>query len=220
MKPDNTLEVVMLDFDGTLVDSLNDLYCIYCDFLQQYGSKGTKKGFAELNGPTINESIGLLIQKHNLPEPSEKLLAVYWSLLHQYYDEIAAPFPEALLFLKQVKAQNIKLALVTSATLTMVCPFLIKHSLDTYFDEIITSEGLLKSKPDPEIYKRALIQTRTNAKHAIAIEDSLKGVESALQAGIYTWQINPKLSKLRAHKDWVELPGWPGVRNFFHECYE
>ena len=214
------LKAIFIDFDGTLVNSLEDLYGIYCDFLKYYELKGNQEEFAELNGPTINEILTILIEKYHLPEPSEKLLAVYWSMLEQYYAEVALPFPGAEKFLKKTKRLGVVLGIVTSAGHSLVDPFLKRHGLESYFNTIITAEGILQSKPHPEIYQKALKSLGLEGSQALAIEDSMKGVLSATEAGIYTWRINTKLKSIRHHPGWLEISGWPAIEELFIELYE
>lgn len=214
------IQGVFIDFDGTLVDSIKDLYALYCDFLRHYGHKGTKAEFKELNGPSLNEIMERLIQRHKFPEPSEKLLTHYCTLLTQYYSEIAAPFPGALDFISRIKNLGLKLILVTSADRRLVIPFLERFNLENHFDLIMTSEGLPHSKPDPAIYRTALLKIYLTPQHAFAIEDSLNGLRSASGAGLYTFLLNPKIKQMRTHEGWVEVRNWEDIRHLFEMIYE
>lgn len=217
---ENSLQGVLIDFDGTLVDSIRDLYSLYCDFLSHYKKKGTRAEFKELNGPSIQEIIELLIQRHQLPDPSEKLLAFYSTLLVEYYKEVAEPAVGALDFIHKAKKQGLKLILVTSADRRLVEPFLNRFKLKDFFDAVVTSEGLHRSKPDPAIYRAALEKGQLDPHQAIAIEDSVKGVQSALSAGIYTFRLNPRIKASRIHQGWVEVQNWREVTQTFVEMYE
>ena len=44
----------------------------------------------------------------------------------------------------------------------------------------------LASKPDPAVYRHALRQIGVSPQHAVAVEDSLPGAQSAVAAGIAT----------------------------------
>ncbi len=185
------LKAVLLDFDGTVVNSLASLYDIYDNFLKKQGYEGTKTEFEELNGPALSEIIPILIKRYSLTESVEELLPVYQALLQQYYQEIAQPFAGALEFIKTVKQTHRKLLLVTSAPEQLVYPFLKRLNLTACFDALITSEGLKKSKPHPAIYQLALQQAKVEPREALAIEDSEKGVQAATTAGIITWRVDP-----------------------------
>ena len=52
------------------------------------------------------------------------------------------------------------------------------------FDTIVTADDVAETKPDPEGYRLALAQTRTDPTEALAVEDSAAGVRAALAAGV------------------------------------
>jgi HAD superfamily hydrolase (TIGR01509 family) len=53
-----------------------------------------------------------------------------------------------------------------------------------YFEFVLTSEDFTRVKPDPEPYLRAIERSGVTAEECVAIEDSRRGLESALAAGI------------------------------------
>src|SRR5690349_5776439 len=76
---------LLVDFDGTIVDSVAILYEIYQNFLQKYGKKGTKEEFESLKGPTIPEVVKILKTKHKLDGSEDSLLKEYNALLKHDY---------------------------------------------------------------------------------------------------------------------------------------
>jgi beta-phosphoglucomutase-like phosphatase (HAD superfamily) len=70
-----------------------------------------------------------------------------------------------------------------------------KRNLDFYFesfglsrwfsiDKVIFSDGNLKSKPDPDSYRKASVALNREPKDCFVFEDSLSGIESAKRAGV------------------------------------
>jgi HAD superfamily hydrolase (TIGR01509 family) len=55
-----------------------------------------------------------------------------------------------------------------------------------YFDAIVTGDMLDKRKPWPDPYLMGLRFLGIDAAHAVAVEDSLIGIESAHAAGLWT----------------------------------
>lgn len=204
------LKGIFIDFDGTLVDSLQGLYQVYFHFLKTYNVKGTKEEFTELNGPSLSEIMETLIHRYHLPHSAEKLLEQYQSLLIDYYRE-AKPVTGAMEFLKEFKKRGVTLVLVTSADRHLVDPFLERHQLTHLFQEIITAQGLKKSKPDPAIYLSALSKTNLDASQVIAVEDSKNGVQAALNAHIFTFCLNPRVKTTHRHEGWIEVPSWEHI---------
>lgn len=64
--------------------------------------------------------------------------------------------------------------------------------LDSLVDYYISGEDCQNSKPDPEIYKKAIEVLEMNPEECIAIEDSSVGIESAKQAGLYVLALKQK----------------------------
>ena len=56
--------------------------------------------------------------------------------------------------------------------------------LDKYIDFIISGEECIESKPNPEIYNKAINALELSPKEVIAIEDSKLGIAAAKAASI------------------------------------
>lgn len=70
-----------------------------------------------------------------------------------------------------------------------------KTGLLKYFDFVLTSEDYSKTKPDPEPYLRALKVSKMKKEECIVIEDSERGLKSALAAGLKCYIIPTDLTK-------------------------
>lgn len=208
-------KVVFIDLDGTLVDSLPKLYAIYLDFLKNFGIKGSKSEFNEINGPSLPEVIQILKSRYRLPDSSHLLTELYRSRISHVYDDQNIYIDGALETLSLLKKYNLKLILVTSATKELASLALKNPQLESVFDDIVTGDMVEKGKPNPEIYLLALKKSKLIATNAVVIEDSLHGVNAAMAAGIYTIRLNSKVSGVRWHKGWVELESWNKINSLF-----
>lgn len=52
------------------------------------------------------------------------------------------------------------------------------------FDGVVTADDVVQGKPDPELYQLAMMRAGVKAENALAIEDSLAGLQSARAAGL------------------------------------
>jgi HAD superfamily hydrolase (TIGR01509 family) len=209
-----------VDFDGTLVDSLDELYLVYLGFLEHYGHRGSREEFQELNGPSILQVIDILAKRYHLEHDKEVLAQVYWAKLRDFYARNAQPLPGATEWLDQVSAYGLKLAIVTAAGRELVEGFLQHHRLSRYFQAIVTAEEVLHSKPDPAMFHLAMHKLGVKAQETVAIEDAPSGVQAAAAAGIFVIQLNP--TALRSHqvKPSVEVDDWNAIKHLFKEWYE
>jgi beta-phosphoglucomutase-like phosphatase (HAD superfamily) len=55
----------------------------------------------------------------------------------------------------------------------------------SYFDQVTTADEISHSKPDPEIYLKAADKLGVNPKDCITFEDTVSGIKSAKNAGMY-----------------------------------
>lgn len=202
------LKGILVDFDGTFVDSIQPLYILYTQFLESYGAQGSKGEFQELNGPSLNEIAQILMQRHSLPGTATELAHHYRELLSHFYAHIARPFPGAVATLEAWKKQGLQTGLVTSAPQDLVLLFLKTHHYEPLFTKVFTADEVEKGKPDPALYRHALEQLHLAPEDALAIEDSPNGVKSARGAGILTLLFRPEGSGADAAQDWAQISEW------------
>lgn len=86
-------------------------------------------------------------------------------------------------FLKQMYGQS-QTVLVTTAKRENALTVLRHYELDRYFTHMLFGEDVVKMKPSPEVYVRALQLVKLDANEVIAFEDSPKGIEAAVTAGV------------------------------------
>ena len=72
------------------------------------------------------------------------------SLMNQYARLTA--FPENVAALEALKTRGLTLGVLTNGNSTMIDSSLKNAAMSTYFDHVLTSEGVKKFKPDPAIY--------------------------------------------------------------------
>ena len=91
--------------------------------------------------------------------------------------------------LEKLKDRGIKLGLVTTCR-RMYLDILIKElKLESLFDIIIAREDVEHLKPDSEAYLKALNYFNIKPNECLAIEDSKRGVDAAINAGIKTIKV-------------------------------
>lgn len=209
-----TYKAILIDLDGTLVDSAGALFQAYMKFLEYFEKKGTREEFQSLIGPSIDEIVNILQKKYDLPTKGQKLSSLYFTMIVAHGFEGVELFPGALDFLKEAKKNKIKLAIITSGTHALVKKCLDPLKITQDFDVIITSEDA-KSKPQPDMYQLALGKLQLEPKDAIAIEDSEAGVKAATAAGLQVIYItHGKEDDLKKDKKVVYLPHWKEIQSW------
>ena len=87
-------------------------------------------------------------------------------------------------FVEGLRCKGIKTAVVTSSNLEKMQNVYNKHpKFKGYFDEILTSEDFVESKPSPDCYFKAAARLDVPLEECIVFEDSFNGLQSGIASG-------------------------------------
>src|SRR5436305_35449 len=147
-------KAILIDFDGTLANSLPALWLCYKTFLKNHGHIARKNDFENLIGPTIPEIVKILKSKYRLTPTLKILNAEYKNLVKLAYLDSVNLFPNALQTLIAFKSLGFKNCIVTAAPFALVKGFLKNHEINHLIDKIISNSINEPTKPHPAIYLR------------------------------------------------------------------
>lgn len=178
------IDSVIFDFDGTVVDSEPNYYEADRLLMAEYGIDFTFEMKKEFIGRGNSTMMKVLNQRYNLPITVEEMAR----RKNQLYLEIALKgtpiYPEMLKFIKMLVREGIPIALA-SGTSSAVLNRLVYHlGLQQYFDAVISSEEVEKSKPEPDVFLAAAEKLHTMPENCLVVEDSAFGIEAGLRAGM------------------------------------
>lgn len=105
--------------------------------------------------------------------------------------------------LKRLRKKDIKLGLVTTCKKRFLNILFDELKLSDVFDCVIAREDVEQLKPAPDAYLKALNMIKTKPENVIAIEDSERGIFSALRSGIKTIQIHEYTFKKKRRNEAV-----------------
>ena len=176
---------IIFDMDGVIVDSNPYHKIAWKMFCEQHNilisdSELEKNVF----GRTGQEALPILF-KSNL---NNELIKSYTEEIDGNFRKAFAPSIHPLLglidFLDDIQGKSIKYAIATSAPPVNV-EFVLKNTgLRKYFDIIVDSTSIIKSKPNPEIYLKTANLLGIEPSECVVIEDSLSGIDAAIRAGM------------------------------------
>jgi HAD superfamily hydrolase (TIGR01509 family) len=173
---------VLWDMDGTLVET--EPYWIESEYelVEEHGGTWSDEHALNLVGNDLLVS-GRYIREHSGIdiEPSQ----IVEELLDKVVARIerAVPWrPGAVELLADLRASEVRCALVTMSYRRFVAPVLAGLPEDT-FEVVVTGDGVTQGKPHPEPYQKAAAILGIDPADAIAIEDSNTGARSAEAAG-------------------------------------
>jgi len=101
-------------------------------------------------------------------------------------------FSDAKTVLAELKAKGFVLALASNTVRKDVEAALTKCGLIEYFTHILTGDDFTEGKPNPAIYNAACAKLRFDKDDIVIIEDSQKGIQAGVAAGVRVIAIRDK----------------------------
>ncbi len=190
------LRALILDFDGVVVDSEPLVFKLTQEMAAQEGwSVSREEYFREYLALDDRGIVERLYRSHGRPvDLSRREELVAWKA-REYESAILdglQPFPGAVDFIRRASSRY-PLAIASGSLRAEIEHLLGKLGLRKAFRFIISAEDTERSKPDPEIYRKALERMQAisdfrplklRASECLAIEDAPGGILSARGAGL------------------------------------
>ncbi|MBL79753.1 MAG: phosphoglycolate phosphatase [Nitrosomonadaceae bacterium] len=187
-----TVKVIMIDLDGTLLDTAGDL-AISANIMLR------KLGGVELPLATIKSYIGkgilnlvrscLANSFNNEPQPEffDRAIKIYEKEYTKNLCITTRPYPKVIDGLIALKKADFRLACVTNKSEAFTLPLLRDTQLLNYFDIILSGDSLPKKKPDPMPLYHACEFFGILPAEMLLIGDSMTDIMAARAAGSYVF---------------------------------
>jgi len=182
----NKPAMVLIDVDGTLVDSVPDLaYCVD-EMMQQLGMP--THGEAKVRN-WVGNGVERLVRRALIGklegEPDEALYDRAYPVFLELYSENTSKrsclYPGVKEGLEYLKGEGYKIGCVTNKAAQFTEPLL--KDLGVYFSIVISGDTLPKKKPDPMPLLHAAKFFNVDPEQALMIGDSISDVKAARAAG-------------------------------------
>ncbi len=204
------MKALLFDMDGTLADTEPVHLEALRLMLQQHGVALDVSDFhSRMAGRTTRAVTADLF-----PDVDAEGVRARVDIKERLFRELAAgitPMPGLVALLDAAAAAGLKTGLVTNSPPDNIVFLLDALGLTDRFDTVVSASDLPRAKPDPLPYLTALANLGIAAEDAVAFEDSLPGVRSATQAGLYCIGLATSLSP-----DALRQAGAAGVLRDFH----
>jgi phosphoglycolate phosphatase len=189
------LQAVMIDLDGTLVDTLGDF------------EVALNRALADLQVPTaprtlIERSIGKgsehlirTVLKHQLALPEvagraqdlDPLFTPVWERYEHHYlsinGEFSKVFPGVMDGLEQLKAMGLPLACLTNKPISFTLPLIKDKGLAPYFAQVFGGDSFERKKPDPLPLLKTCEALQSSPARTLMVGDSSNDAQAADAAG-------------------------------------
>lgn len=175
----------MWDMDGTLVDTEPYWIAAEHDLVASFGGTWSEEFAHQLVGNPLLVSAEFIIANSPVTlEPEQVVERLLASVVARTRERV--PWrPGARELLAQLRSERVPCALVTMSWRSLADAVLVALPADT-FAVVVTGEHVENGKPHPEPYLAAAGALGVAPHACVAIEDSDKGVRSAVAAGMPT----------------------------------
>ena len=179
--PGRALQAVLVDLDGTLVDTEPYWTAGERELTARYGITWTAADALEMVGNDLLVSGHHLHGKGVALEP-ERIVEVLVDEVRKRLLDLVPWLPGARSLLAGLAGAGVPVALVTMSYRSLVDAFLLDVPTG-WFTAVVTGDEVSRGKPHPEPYRRAAELLGVDPARCVAIEDSRTGLASAEAAG-------------------------------------
>lgn len=181
---------VLIDLDGTLVDSVPDLaYCV--DEMMKQLDRPVRGEAAVRNwvgnGVQRLTERALINSVEGMPDQAimDKAYPIFLELYAENTSKRSCVYEGVIEGLEWMKANGYRLACVTNKAADFTLPLLKDKGLFDYFEVIVSGDTCEKKKPDPMPLLFAAEQLGVSPENALMLGDSRSDVKAARAAGFH-----------------------------------
>lgn len=182
------VRAVLIDLDGTLLDTIPDL------------AAAANLMLAELGRPSLDEALIRTFVGKGIPNLVERLLAagsqhragtdqharaleVYERCYESVNGSRTSIYPGVIEGLDALRGQGFPLACVTNKSARFTLPLLEATGLRGYFGEVVAGDALPRKKPAPDQLLHACVKLGVAPREMLMIGDSVNDAQAARAAG-------------------------------------
>jgi HAD superfamily hydrolase (TIGR01509 family) len=188
------IKAVIFDMDGVLIEARDWHYESLNKALGLFGSEITRYDhLVTFDGLPTKRKLEMLSLEGGLPI---KLHDFINDLKQEYTWEIVyttcKPIFHHRYALSKLKNEGYVLAVCSNSVRKTIELMMEKSGLMAYLDFFLSNQDVVKGKPDPEIYTKAIIRLGLEPNECLIVEDNQNGIKAALASGAHLLKVeNP-----------------------------
>ncbi len=179
-----TIDTVLFDLDGTLIDSVDLIVESYQHTCRSHGLPVPSRELVLAGmGTPLRVALAELVGS---PDLMEACLATYRAFNLEHHDQMVRPYPGVVEMLHALHVDGLRLGLVTSKLHAGARRGLIHVGVESLFDVVIGADDVTFPKPHGEPVTTALNRLGMPTETCCFVGDSLHDMHSGLAAGVAT----------------------------------
>lgn len=188
MKDPGAIRAVLVDLDGTLLDTAPEIAAAAADMLAELGLDPVKpsmvrdfigKGIPSLVQRTLGQSLGRIPDERRIGSGIESFFFHY----EKRNGRLATAYPGVREGLTALHTMGLRLACVTNKASRFTIPLLKATGLEAFFSAIVSGDTAARKKPAPDPVLAACGQLGVAPTEALMVGDSANDALAARAAG-------------------------------------
>jgi phosphoglycolate phosphatase len=183
------IKAVLLDLDGTLLDTVLDLHAAACGMLADLGRPPVEveeiRAYVGRGIPNLVKRVlaGKLEAADDPTPPPADALTSFKKHYEHFNGRAAKPFPGVIEGLEAFKAMGLPMGVITNKAQAFTVPLLERTGLMPYMQVAVAGDQLPKPKPDPMPVIWACGRMNVSPADTLMIGDSVHDYHAGRNAG-------------------------------------
>ncbi len=186
------IKAVIFDMDGVLIDAKDWHYEALNNALVHFGQEINRyEHLVTFDGLPTKKKLEMLTLEGRIPKG-----------LHSFIDQLKQQYTMEIVYskckpvfhhqyaLSKLKNEGYHLAVCSNSVRKTIEVMMEKSSLAQYLDFFLSNQDVVKGKPDPEIYIKAIQKLGLQPDECLIVEDNENGIKAAKASGGHLLQVN------------------------------
>jgi phosphoglycolate phosphatase len=182
----DAIKLIILDLDGTVIDSLNDLTDATNHMLSQLGRE-------KLSGQQVRKLVGQGARKlveRAMPDANpaeiEYALCIFLSYNSSHIAEKTRLYPGVRETLSSLRDSGFRLVVISNKNVALCRKVIATLGMSDFFDVVMGADTMAFRKPSPEPIIKMLQAFALSPFNAVIVGDSINDVAAGKAAGVMT----------------------------------
>jgi HAD superfamily hydrolase (TIGR01509 family) len=177
-------DALILDLDGTILDSMRLWYEVDRKFLSRYGYEVTSEYTEFVKSTSIEEGAQYTVDNYDIPLTPSEVADTWNEMVFSEYANNVRLKEGSYEYIRRAKQMGFKIACATALTSANARAALDANKVTGLIDALITLEDIGKvNKSEPDIYLRASRELGVPPGRCIVFEDVPVAVTGARKGG-------------------------------------